>query len=302
MKVGKRSRRRSLHLAAGSVAATQLGIRTSAWAQAASMKFRSLPVEGEIPPLTGATAWINTAPLTPADLRGKVVLVVFWTYTCINWRRSHAFVRAWAQRYSPHGLVVLGVHTPEFPFEHDTGNVQRAVQDRNHLPRRGRQRLGIWNAFNNNYWPAFYFVDAQGRIRYHQFGEGSYEQSEMIIQRLLTEAGSTGFGHKLTRVDGQGFEAAADWADLQSPENYLGYERTENFASRGGAVHDRITFIPFQRGWLSINGRCLAIGRWKKASPRRMQQRGGLRTDFMRATCTLSWARPTHPSPFAFAS
>ena len=129
MKVGKRSRRQFLHLAAGSVAATQLGMRTSAWAQAASMKFRSLPVEGEIPPLTGATAWINTAPLTPADLRGKVVLVVFWTYTCINWRRSHAFVRAWAQRYSPHGLVVLGVHTPEFPFEHNTGNVQRAVQD-----------------------------------------------------------------------------------------------------------------------------------------------------------------------------
>ena len=214
-------------------------MRTSAWAQAASMKFRSLPVEGEIPPLTGATAWINTAPLTPADLRGKVVLVVFWTYTCINWRRSHAFVRAWAQRYSPHGLVVLGVHTPEFPFEHNVGNVQRAVQDIEiTYPVAVDSDYAIWNAFNNNYWPAFYFVDAQGRIRYHQFGEGSYEQSEMIIQRLLTEAGSTGFGHGLTPVNGHGFEAAADWADLQSPENYLGYERTENFASRGGAVHD----------------------------------------------------------------
>jgi thiol-disulfide isomerase/thioredoxin len=233
----KHGRRQFLYLAAGTIAATRVDMRTPAWAQAASMRSRSLPVEGEIPPLTGATAWINTTPLTPENLRGKVVLVEFWTYTCINWRRSHAYIRAWAQRYNQHGLVVLGVHTPEFPFERDIGNVRRAVQDMKiSYPIAVDSDYAIWNGFANSYWPAFYFVDAQGRIRHHQFGERSYEQSEMVIQRLLTEAGSAGVGHRLTLVDSQGFEAAADWADLQSPENYLGYERTNDFSSVGGAV------------------------------------------------------------------
>jgi len=247
----ERGRRQFLHFTAGAAAATQIGMHKSAWAQAASMRSPNLPVEGRIPPLTGAIAWINTTPLTPADLHGKVVLVEFWTYTCINWRRSHAYIRAWAERYSPRGLVVLGVHTPEFPFEHEVGNVQRAVSDMKiTYPVAVDSDYAIWNAFANNYWPAFYFIDAQGRIRHHQFGEGSYEQSEMVLQRLLTEAGLSGFGNGLTPVDGQGFEAAADWDDLESPENYLGSERTQNFASPGGAVPDksRTYAVPMRLG------------------------------------------------------
>lgn len=233
----KHGRRRFFGAAAAAIAAIRLGKSTAARAQAASMKATGLPIEGEMPPLTGATAWINSSPLTSADLRGKVVLVEFWTYTCINWRRSHAYVRAWAEKYNQHGLVVIGVHTPEFPFEGEVENVRRAVQDMKiSYPIAVDSDHAIWDAFQNNYWPAFYFVDAQGRIRHHQFGEGSYEQSEMIIQLLLIQAGSAGIGHELTAVNGQGFEAAADWADLRSPENYLGYDRTENFSSAGGAV------------------------------------------------------------------
>jgi thiol-disulfide isomerase/thioredoxin len=224
-------------VAAGVIAAIRLGKSTAARAQAASMEATGLPIEGEMPSLTGATGWINTPPMTSADLRGKVVLVEFWTYTCINWRRSHAYVRAWAEKYNEHGLVVIGVHTPEFPFEGEIENVRRAVQDMKiQYPIAVDSDHAIWRAFQNNYWPAFYFVDAQGRIRHHQFGEGSYEQSEMIIQRLLVQVGSAGIGHELTAVNGQGFEAAADWADLRSPENYLGYDRTENFSSAGGGI------------------------------------------------------------------
>jgi thiol-disulfide isomerase/thioredoxin len=233
----KQERRRFLGLAAGAIAAIQLGTSTSARAQAASMKATSLPIEGAMPSLAGAAAWINTAPLTPAELRGKVVLVEFWTYTCINWLRSHAHVRAWAQKYQDQGLVVIGVHTPEFPFEREVENVRRAVQDMKiPYPVAVDSDYAIWRAFENNYWPAFYFVDAQGRIRYHQSGEGAYEQSEMIIQRLLAEAGSVGISRELASVDGQGIEAAADWADLRSPETYLGYDRMEGFSSAGGTV------------------------------------------------------------------
>ncbi len=233
----RHGRRRLFGLAAGAIAAIRLDKSTAARAQAADMKTTSLPIEGETPSLAGATAWINTSPLTSADLRGKVVLVEFWTYTCINWLRSHAYVRAWAEKYHDHGLVVIGAHTPEFPFEAKVENVQRAVRDMKiHYPVAVDSDYAIWHAFQNNYWPAFYFVDAQGRIRHHQFGEGSYEQSEMIIQRLLVEAGSAGIGHELASVNGQGIEAAADWPDLRSPENYVGYDRTENFSSAGGAV------------------------------------------------------------------
>ena len=236
----KHERRQFFGLAAGAITAIPLGKSTAAGAQTASMKATSLPIEGEMPSLTGATEWINTSPLTPADLRGKVVLVEFWTYTCINWLRSHAYVRAWAGKYNEHGLVVIGAHTPEFPFEGDAENVRRAVQDMKiHYPIAVDSDYAIWRAFQNNYWPAVYFVDAQERIRHHQFGEGSYEQSEMIIQRLLIQAGSVGIGHELASVNGQGIEAAADWADLRSPENYLGYDRTENFSSTGGAVLDK---------------------------------------------------------------
>jgi thiol-disulfide isomerase/thioredoxin len=198
-----------------------------------------LPVEGQLPSLAGASGWLNSPPLTAPDLRGKVVLVNFWTYTCINWLRQLPYVRAWAEQYEDDGLIVLGVHTPEFDVERDLDNVRRAVKDL-HVdhPVAIDNDYAVWDAFGNRYWPALYFVDAHGRIRHHRFGEGDYEQSEATIQRLLTEAGVGGIGHDLVSVDAGGAEAAADWDSLWSPENYLGYERTENFASSNGAVLD----------------------------------------------------------------
>ena len=196
-----------------------------------------LPVEGHLPGFDGATGWVNSEPLTAADLRGRVVLVDFWTYTCINWLRTLPYVRAWAHKYQDRGLVVVGVHTPEFDFEHDLDNVRRAVKDlRVDYPVVVDNDYAIWSAFDNHYWPALYVVDAQGRIRHHRFGEGGYEESEMILQQLLAEAGIGGIGQDLVSIDPGGVEAAADWASLRSPENYLGYERTQNFASSNGAV------------------------------------------------------------------
>jgi thiol-disulfide isomerase/thioredoxin len=196
-----------------------------------------LPVEGELPSFDGATGWLNSPPLTPAGLRGRVVLASFWTYTCINWLRQLPYLRAWAGKYSGQGLVTIGVHTPEFGFEHDSGNVRRAVQEmRIDYPVATDNDYAVWRAFGNNYWPALYFADAQGRLRHHYFGEGGYGQSEMVIQQLLAEAGLAGAGQDLVSVDAGGVEAPADWDDLRSPENYTGYERTENFASPGGTV------------------------------------------------------------------
>jgi thiol-disulfide isomerase/thioredoxin len=195
------------------------------------------PIEGELSSLSSATEWLNSPPLTAASLRGKIVLIDFWTYTCINWLRSLPYVRAWAEKYTDQGLVVIGVHSPEFAFEKDSDNVRRAAQDmRLAYPIAIDNDYAIWRAFKNQYWPALYLVDAQGRIRHHQFGEGAYEQAEEIIQQLLAEAGAGGIGHDLVSVDARGVEAAADWASLKSPENYVGYERTERFASPGGAI------------------------------------------------------------------
>jgi thiol-disulfide isomerase/thioredoxin len=199
-----------------------------------ALQFQS---EGTFPSLSSATHWFNSAPLTPANLRGKVVLVNFWTYTCINWLRTLPYVHAWAEKYKDHGLVVIGVHTPEFGFEHDIDNVRREVRDLMvDYPVAVDNDYAVWDAFANHYWPALYLIDAQGRIRYHHFGEGNYEQSEMMIQQLLAEAGQTDVSHQLVTVDPQGVQVAADWGDLRSGENYAGYERTENFASPGGAV------------------------------------------------------------------
>jgi hypothetical protein len=179
------------------------------------------------------------APLTAADLRGHIVLVQFWTYTCINWLRTLAHVRAWANRYQDQGLVVIGVHTPEFDFEHDLDNLRRAINDLGvNYPVAVDNDYRIWTAFSNLYWPAFYFVDAHGQLRHHRFGEGDYEMSEMILQQLLAEAGRPSSDQDLVSVDATGVEAAADWASLRSPENYLGYARTDNFASPNGAVLD----------------------------------------------------------------
>src|SRR5436190_10427796 len=199
-----------------------------------------LPIETELASLGGATAWLNSPPLSAAGLRGNVVLIDFWTYTCINWLRTLPYVRAWAEKYREHGVVVIGVHTPEFSFEHDLENVRRAVKDmRVEYPIAIDNDYAIWSAFDNHYWPALYLVDAQGRIRAHQFGEGAYEQSEMMLQHVLAEAGIGGIDDELVSVDAQGVEAAADWGSLRSAENYVGDARTENFASPGGAVVDR---------------------------------------------------------------
>ncbi|TMF60194.1 MAG: redoxin domain-containing protein [Chloroflexi bacterium] len=202
---------------------------------------------GRMPPLAGATGWLNSPPLTPDDLQGKVVLIDFWTYTCINWLRTLPYVRAWAEKYKDRGLVMIGVHTPEFPFEKNVDNVRRAARDmRVEYPIALDSDYRIWEAFENHYWPALYFVDAHGMIRHHQFGEGDYEESERVIQRLLAEAGVDGVDQALVLVEGQGAEAAADWSSLQSAENYLGYERTENFASPGGAAPEepRVYAVP----------------------------------------------------------
>jgi thiol-disulfide isomerase/thioredoxin len=198
-----------------------------------------LPVEGHLPDFDGATGWLNSPPLTAAELRGRVVLVNFWTYTCINWLRTLPYVRAWAGKYKDQGLVVLGVHTPEFDFEHDLANVRRQVKDLGVThPVATDNDYAIWTAFANHYWPALYFVDAQGQIRHHRFGEGDYQMSEMILQQLLIEAGSDGTDQELTSVEARGVEAAADWDSLRSPENYLGYERTDNFVSPNGSMLD----------------------------------------------------------------
>jgi thiol-disulfide isomerase/thioredoxin len=196
-----------------------------------------LPVEGDLPSLDGATGWLNSPPLTPAGLRGKVVLASFWTYTCINWLRQLPYLRPWAAKYAGNGLVVIGVHTPEFPFEHNPDNVLQAVTDMGiSYPVALDSDYAIWRAFGNHYWPALYFADAQGQIRHHHFGEGEYEQSEMVIQQLLTEAGSDAIDREMVSVSAAGIEAPADWGSLRSPENYVGYERTENFASPDGLL------------------------------------------------------------------
>ena len=196
-----------------------------------------LPVEGHLPGFDGATGWLNSPPLTTADLRGRVVLVNFWTYTCINWLRTLPYVRAWAERYTDQGLTTIGVHTPEFDFEHDLANVRREVKDLGvDYPVAVDNDYAIWTAFANHYWPALYFADAQGQIRHHRFGEGDYEMSEMAVQQLLTAAGSGGTNQGLTPVDPRGVEVAADWDSLRSPENYLGYERTDNFVAPTNSI------------------------------------------------------------------
>ena len=196
-------------------------------------------MEGRLPGFDGATGWLNSPPLTAADLSGKVVLVDFWTYTCINWLRTLAYVRAWAEKYRDRGLVVVGVHTPEFPFERDIDNVRQAAGDmRVGYPIALDSNYAVWRAFGNRYWPAVYIADAQGRIRYHHFGEGEYDESERVIQRLLPDAGADGIAAELVSVTPTGFEAQADWAHLRSPETYLGYEQGQNLASADGADFD----------------------------------------------------------------
>jgi thiol-disulfide isomerase/thioredoxin len=225
-------RRRFLTNGAKTMAALQFGIVGTAGAQGRESR--------EFAAIGRAAEWLNSPRLTAAAVAGKVVLVDFWTYTCINWLRTLPYVRAWAQKYRQ-GLVVIGVHTPEFPFERDFANVRRAVQQMKiEYPVVIDNDYAIWRAFRNQYWPALYFVDARGGIRDHHFGEGEYERSEKLIQRLLADAGvSGGGGDGVMSVEATGIEAPADWPSLKSPENYVGYGRTQNFASRGGSDPDR---------------------------------------------------------------
>ena len=199
--------------------------------------------------LERADAWLNSPPLTPQALRGKVVLVDFWTYTCINWRRTAPYIRAWAAKYKDQGLVVVGVHSPEFSFEKNINNVRWAVKDMKiDYPVAVDSEHVIWRAFSNQYWPALYFIDAKGRVRYQYFGEGAYPQSEMMIQALLREAGAANVSREAVSVDPRGLEIAADWGSLRSPESYVRYDGTETFASPGGPALDepRMYSLPAQ--------------------------------------------------------
>jgi cytochrome c biogenesis protein CcdA/thiol-disulfide isomerase/thioredoxin len=214
------------------------------------------------PDLSGATAWINSAPLTFAALRGKVVLVDFWTYSCINCLRTLPYVKAWNEKYKDSGLVIIGVHTPEFPFEKDEANVRKAVKDLGvAYPVAMDNDYKIWRSFNNEYWPADYFIDAGGNIRFHHFGEGSYEESEKWIRTLLQEANHAPVPEGPTKIEAQGMEAAPDADDVQSPETYIGYARAENFASPGGFNKDDPQLYKAPGG-LKLNQWALD-GRWK---------------------------------------
>ena len=198
-----------------------------------------LPVEGIQPSFAGATEWLNSPPLTAEGLKGKVVLVDFWTYSCINCLRAIPYVRAWAEKYKDQGLVVIGVHTPEFAFEQNVANVKRAIADlKIAYPVAVDNEYSIWRAFENQYWPAHYFIDAKGRVRYHHFGEGNYDHSERVIQLLLEEAGKSKVSAGLVAVSASGAEAASDSGNVGSPETYIGYRRAENFVSPGGAAND----------------------------------------------------------------
>jgi thiol-disulfide isomerase/thioredoxin len=198
-----------------------------------------LPVESDLPSFAGATSWLNSDPLTPEGLRGRVVLVGFWTYTCVNWLRTLPYVRAWDEKYRAQGLTTIGVHTPEFDFEHDVRNVTAQARAlRVPYPIAVDSDYGVWRAFDNHYWPAVYIADAQGKIRYHHFGEGEYAMQEMVIQQLLLEAGAEDVDQELVSVDPVGPEVAADYRALRSPETYLGYGQATGMASPDGLWAD----------------------------------------------------------------
>src|SRR5262245_30046205 len=285
-------RRRFLRTGVLTVAAAHLGFVGSVDAE------QRLP--RELAAIVKAPDWLNSPPFTAAGLAGKVVLVDFWTYTCINWLRTLPYVRAWAQRYQQ-GLVVIGVHTPEFPFEHRVDNVRRSVEQmRVEYPVVIDNDYRIWRAFRNQYWPALYLVDARGRVGHHQFGEGGYDASERAIQRLLREADASEASKGLVTVEGSGFEAAADWSNLRSPETYVGYDRTQNFASKDAAkVDERHTYRTPSR---------LALNEWSLAGDWTM---GRTATVLNKAAGQLSYrfhardvhlvmgpSRPERPVPF----
>jgi hypothetical protein len=199
----------------------------------------TLPVEGRLAPFDGATRWLNSEPITPEGLRGRVVLVDFWTYTCINWLRTSPYLRAWHAKYASAGLTIIGVHTPEFGFERDLENVIPRTKGLGvEYPVAVDSEYGVWRAFDNHYWPAVYIADAEGRIRYHHFGEEAYEQQEMVIQQLLLDAGAADVDQELAMVEPRGLEVAADWRNVRSPESYTGYRQSTGFAQDDVARFD----------------------------------------------------------------
>ena len=217
--------------------------------------------EGRLPGFDGAAGWLNSSPLTPAALRGKVVLVDFWTLSCINWLRTLASLRAWEEKYAEHGLVVVGVHTPEFPFEQDAATVERAAAAmRVTYPIALDPHYAVWRAFDNHYWPAIYLADAEGRIQFHHFGEGAFEDTERVIQRLLREAGEREVPTDFVATVPDGIEAQADWEELRSPETYLGAGQGRNFVGAERAVFDSPANYAAP-GTLALNTWALA-GEW----------------------------------------
>jgi thiol-disulfide isomerase/thioredoxin len=217
-----------------------------------------LPAEGHLAAFEGATGWLNSEPLTPEGLRGRVVLVDFWTCTCVNWLRTLPYVRAWADKYADAGLTVVGIHTPEFGFEHDRGNVAaRASAFDVRYPVALDNDYAVWEAFANNYWPAVYLADVDGQIRFHHFGEGEYAATEMAIQQLLREAGAEDVNEDLVTVEPRGLEVAADWPNVQSPETYTGYGQSTGFVQDGAdrydepAIYDAPTELPLNHWGLS---------------------------------------------------
>ena len=267
------------------------------------MSIADLPLrtEGHMPSLDGATGWLNSEPLTAESLRGNVVLVNFWTYTCINWLRTLAYVRAWAERYEDRGLVVVGVHTPEFPFEGEVENVRRAVEDmRVEYPVALDPDYEVWRAFSNHYWPAVYIADADRRIRHHQFGEGGYDECERAIQQLLDEAGRDDVPDDLASVSPRGIEIQADWTNLRSPETYVGYAQGQSFASPGGADVERSTTYELP-SMLMLNYWALA-GDWTIGSRATVLDRAGGRILFRfharDAHLVMGTANPATPVQF----
>jgi thiol-disulfide isomerase/thioredoxin len=238
-----------------------------------------LPVEGHLPSFDGATGWLNSGPLTPAGLRGRIVAVDFWTYTCINWLRTAPYVRAWDAKYRGLGLTVVGVHTPEFGFERDLDNVvARSRGFGVEYPIAIDSDYGVWQAFSNHFWPALYIADAEGRIRYHHFGEGEYAMAEMVIQQLLVEAGAEGVEPDLVSVEPTGFEVGADWRTLRTPETYLAYGRSAGFASPERARLDEASSYP-EPGRLGLN-EWAPIGTWTLAQHAAVANEAGASISF----------------------
>ena len=237
-----------------------------------------LPDEGALAPFARANGWLNSSPLTPDGLRGRVVAVDFWTYTCVNWLRTLPFVRAWAAKYREAGLTVVGVHTPEFGFEHDLDNVKKmSARFAVDWPVAVDNDYGVWQAFDNHYWPALYIADAGGHIRYHHFGEGEYAMSEMVIQQLLAEAGAAHVDGELVNVDPQGLELAADWRTLQSPETYVGYGQASGFVQAASARFDSpadYTPVALRRNEWALSGN------WTVARHAGIANRAGARIAF----------------------